>query len=111
MNILKHITALCVLSAPVIAFAGTASGTVTSFYANAGNSNVVYVTLSGVKTGNPACSTSAKGQFVIPVTVANQYSYMFTILLNAKETGQSVTITGQNQCNVDNAVETIQDAT
>ena len=33
---------------------------------------------------------------------------MFSLVLSAKQTGSTVTITGQNQCNVDNNVETIQ---
>ena len=109
MNRIKKLAALCLLGLPVAAFAGgSATGTVTKIFVDAGFANVVYVTLSGLKTGNPACSSSTRGQFVIPITAALDYSYMFSALLSAKQTGSSVTITGQNQCNVDNAVETIQ---
>ncbi len=109
MNRIKQIAALCLLACPVTSFAaGAATGTVTKIHVDAAFSNVVYVTLSGVKTGNPACSTSSRGQFVLPITAANVYSYMFQVVLNARITGATVTITGQNQCNVDNNVETIQ---
>jgi hypothetical protein len=91
------------------AFAGgSATGTVTSVFADASFANVVYVTLSGQKVGSPPCSTAARGQFVIPITAANDYGYMFSILLTAAQNGTTVTITGQFQCNVDNGVETIQ---
>lgn len=109
MKILKRLAVLCVLAAPVAAFAGgSATGTVTDVFVDAGFSNVLYVTLSGVKTGNPACSTSTRGQFVIPFTAANDYAYMVSVLLTAVQAGKTATITGQNQCNVDSAVETIQ---
>jgi len=109
MKKIKLLAALCAMALPAAAFAGgSATGTITSIFVDAGFSNVVYITLSGVKTGNPGCSTSTRGQFVIPVTAANVYSFMFTLATTAAENGSSVTITGQNQCNVDNAVETIQ---
>lgn len=109
MNMIKKIAAACVLACPAAAFAaGAATGTVTSVFADASFSSVVYVTLSGIKTGNPACSTASRGQFVIPITAATDYSYMFSMLLTAAQNGSTVTITGQNQCNVDNSVETIQ---
>jgi hypothetical protein len=109
---IKHLVVLCILACPIAAFAGgSATGTVTGVFVDASFANVVYVTLSGSKTGNPSCQTSAgtaRGQFVIPVTVVADYAYMFSLVLSAKQTGSTVVITGQNQCNVDNNVETIQ---
>jgi hypothetical protein len=106
---IKKLVLLCLLACPVAAFAGgTATGTVTHLFVDASFANVVYVTLSGVKTGSPACSTSSRGQFVLPITVTSDYQSMFSLLLSARQTGATVTITGQNQCNVDNNVETIQ---
>ena len=106
----KHLfLALCALSLPVAAFAGgSATGTVSNLFVDASFSGVVYITLTGVKSGNPACSTATRGQFVIPITAAVTYPYMFNLALNAQFTGATVTVTGQNQCNVDNNVETIQ---
>jgi hypothetical protein len=112
VNRIKQIAALCLLALPVAAFAGgSATGIVTKILVDASFANVAYVTLSGVKTGNPACSSSTRGQFVIPVTVANDYANMLTLVLQARDSGTSITITGQNQCNVDNNVETIQNVT
>ena len=109
MKTIKHLAVLCILACPIAAFAGgSATGTVTGVFVDASFANVVYVTLSGAKAGNPPCSTSSRGQFVIPVTVVADYGYMFSLVLSAKQTGSTVTITGQNQCNVDNNVETIQ---
>jgi hypothetical protein len=108
---IKQVAALCLLSLPVAAFAagGSATGTVTGLFVDASFANVVYITLSGLKTsGSNLCSTSSRGQFVIPVTVVADYAYMFSLATTAAQSGATVTITGQNQCNVDNAVETIQ---
>jgi hypothetical protein len=106
---IRHLVVLCILACPIAAFAGgSATGTVTGVLVDASFANVVYVTLSGAKAGNPPCSTSSRGQFVIPVTVVADYAYMFSLVLSAQQTGATVTITGQNQCNVDNNVETIQ---
>ena len=110
MKRIKLIGALCLLSLPAAAFAdGSATGTITNLFVDASFSDVVYITLSGVKTGSPACSTSTRGQFVIPANngVAD-YVFMFTLATTAAISGKTVTVTGQNQCNVDNAVETIQ---
>ena len=111
MKRIKRTVALCILTIPAAAFAagGSATGTITNLFVDAGFANVIYVTLSGVKTGNPACSTSTRGQFVIPANngVAD-YVFMFTLATTAAISGKTVTVTGQNQCNVDNAVETIQ---
>ena len=111
MKRIKRTVALCILTIPAAAFAagGSATGTITDIFVDASFSNVIYITLSGVKTGNPACSTSTRGQFVIPQNngVAD-YVFMFTLATTAAQSGATVTITGQNQCNVDNAVETIQ---
>ena len=71
---IKSLAGLCALAFPLGAIAGgTASGTVSNVFSDASFANVVYVTLSGVKTGNPACSSSGRGQFVIPVTAANDF--------------------------------------
>jgi hypothetical protein len=106
---IKSLLVLCALSLPVAAFAGgTATGTVSNLFVDASFSGVVYITLTGVKTGGPTCSTSTRGQFVIPITSAVDYPYMFNLALNAQESGATVTITGQAMCNVDNNVETIQ---
>jgi phage tail sheath gpL-like len=109
MKLCKSMLTLCALSVPVSALAGgSATGTISNLFVDASFASVVYVTLTGAKSSNPACSTSTRGQFVIPITAAVDYSYMFNLALNAQNTGASVTITGQNQCNVDNNVETIQ---
>lgn len=109
MKTIKLLVALCALGLPIGAFAdGSASGTVSNLFVDASFSGVVYITLTSTKSGNPACSTSTRGQFVIPITSAVDYPYMFNLALNAQESGATVTITGQGQCNVDNNVETIQ---
>ena len=109
MKTIKSLLVLCALSLPVAAFAnGSATGTVSNLFVDASFSGVVYITLTGAKAGNPACSTSTRGQFVIPITSAIDYPYMFNLALNAQESGATVTITGQGVCNVDNNVETIQ---
>jgi len=106
---IKSLLVLCALGLPVGAFAnGSATGTVSNLFVDASFSGVVYITLTGVKSGNPACSSSSRGQFVIPITSAIDYPYMFNLALNAQESGATVTITGQGVCNVDNNVETIQ---
>jgi hypothetical protein len=109
VKIINLLLASCALSLPVVAFAdGAATGTVSDLFVDASFSGVVYITLTGAKSGNPACSTSTRGQFVIPITSAVDYPYMFNLALNAQQSGATVTITGQGQCNVDNNVETIQ---
>jgi hypothetical protein len=109
MKTVKSILAFFVMSLPLAAFAsGSATGTVSNLFVDASFSGVVYITLTGAKSGNPTCSTSTRGQFVIPITAAIDYPYMFNLALNAQQSGATVTITGQDQCNVDNNVETIQ---
>lgn len=112
MRFMKSLLAVSALGLPLAAFAtgaGSATGTVSNLFVDAGFAHVVYITLTGSKglTG-PGCSTSSRGQFVIPITAADDYQYMFNLALNAQQSGATVTITGQNQCNVDNSVETIQ---
>jgi hypothetical protein len=106
---IKLLLALCALSLPVAAFATGATGTVSNLFVDASFSGVVYITLTGAKTGtNPPCATATRGQYVIPITSGVDYSYMFNLALNAQTTGATVTITGQAVCSVDNNVETIQ---
>lgn len=111
MKRIKRVVALCILTIPAAAFAagGSATGTISNLFVDASFSGVIYITLSGAKSGNPACSTSTRGQFVIPANngVAD-YVFMFNLATTAAISGATVTVTGQNQCNVDNAVETIQ---
>jgi hypothetical protein len=114
MKMLQKLALTCLAVCPMAAFAGgSATGTITHIFIDASYVNGVYVTLSGVKTGNPACSTSTRGQFVVPIspTLANtnlDYQYMVNLLESAMQAGVTLTITGQNVCNLDNNVETIQ---
>jgi hypothetical protein len=87
--------------------AGTATGTVTHIYITATFGNLVYVELSGTKSGNPACSTRTPWQFVIPVESATEYGVMLGMVMAAQEKGSTITIVGQGICNIDDSDETI----
>jgi len=100
--------ALSAMSLPVAAFAGgAASGTVVNVYLSATYGDLVYVEVSGAKTGNPTCSTGkAPFQFVLPRTSALQMD-MFDLLLLAKTARRPVILTGLGSCGVDSTVETL----
>lgn len=107
MNRIKQIAALCILAFPVAALAaGSASGTVSHQFVSASFGDIVFVEVSGVKTGNPACSTNSPWQFVIPRTSAF-YQDLFTLLQNAQNKGGTVTVTGTGTCSVASNTETI----
>lgn len=111
MKTIKLLAAVCALALPISAFAGgSASGTVTHLFVTASFGNIVYVQLSGTKSGNPACSTRTPWQFAIPVGAAAVYPDILALVIAAHQTGASITIAGQGQCNVDNSEETILSA-
>ena len=100
-----------VLLLPASAFAQSiATGTVTNLFISATYGDLVYIEVSGAKSGAPACSTKTPWQFVLPR--ANQfYADLFGLLLAAYEKGGTVTITGSGNCDFDRALETIGDVT
>lgn len=108
MKLIKQLAVLCVLSVPVAAFAvGTAAGTVTHMYADNAFGDLIYVEVSGVKTGNPACSTGkAPFQFVLQRT-SQLFADLLTFVVSAKQSGQTVTLVGSGTCGVDFTVESL----
>ncbi len=95
------------LSLPVVASAGSATGTVTSLYADTAFGDLIYVELSGLKSNNPSCSTGKPPyQFVLPRT-ATVYFDMLQLIELAQLNGQTVTVTGAGSCGVDFTVETV----
>ena len=110
MNWIKPAAALFILAMPVAALAGSASGTVTSLYISSNYGDLVYIELSGVKTGNPACSSKTPPwQFLLPRNNSSEfYSLLFTLLQDASNAGIGVTVTGTGSCTVDYSLETIE---
>jgi hypothetical protein len=110
MKWIKQVLAVCLLVMPVAVFAsGTATGTITHLYISDTFGDIVYIELSGSKGGTPpACSTNTSFEFVMPRTSAF-YSDLLTLLVAARQSGQSVTVTGtmSNNCGVASNTETI----
>jgi hypothetical protein len=106
---IKQLAALCILAFPAAVFAaGTATGTVTHLLISGTFGDLILIELSGVKTGNPACSTDSPFQFLLPRNNTEQfYTDMLGILQSAYNKGGSVTITGLGACTVSTTLETI----
>jgi hypothetical protein len=112
MNKIERLAAVCLLAVPAAAFAsGTATGTVTHVYTTVTWGDLVYVELSGAKSGNPTCSTKTPWQFMIPLSSGSQYGVMLGMIMAAQAGGKTITITGQGVCNVDDTEETIGSVT
>lgn len=78
------------------AHAGTGTGTVTIVTIR-DSDGLAYVYLSSPPTGRPACA-AASAYWMIPNESTETGKKMYALLLAAKLSGQTVSITGKNTC-------------
>lgn len=80
---------------PALAHAGQVTGTVTGLIVRSSD-GLVYVTLSGTRTGGPTCATYP--YFMIADENSNSGKKQFAMLLAAKASNSTITIVGRNTC-------------
>ena len=83
---------------------GTVTGTVSSIYVNESLGSVAYITMNGTKSSAPACDTNPT--YVLSLTNGDA-PQLFSMLLTARTTGATITLTGDGACDAVSGVETL----
>jgi hypothetical protein len=113
VKIMMRLVMLCASCFPFVCHAsgGVASGTVAHIFVTATFGDIIYVELSGAKTGNPACSTRSPWQFAIPrgSKAVNGLTPgdLVALVFEAQKKGNSITIGGSGVCDIDASEESI----
>ena len=104
------VKALAVLGAITISATATAGSstnvTITQIFVGNSYGSLLFIAVTS-KTGNPACNTNATYNFVLPLTTALE-NQMLAVLLSARATGATVTLTGNGLCDQFSNVETLE---
>jgi hypothetical protein len=91
------------------ASAGSVTGaTITNVLIGTNYGGMIFIEVSSAKSGNPSCSTNSNWGFVLPLTTALE-NQMLAVILSARTTGATVTLTGSGVCDTYSNVETLQD--
>jgi hypothetical protein len=85
---------------------GTYTGTVSKVVILSANGALVFVEVSGTKTGSPSCSTNATFGFVMSLS-GSPHGEMYLMLLAARAAGTSVTLQGTGACADYSTVESL----
>jgi hypothetical protein len=106
-TIVGILAALCLIALSATASAGSVTGATIRQVQIQTNYNMVFIAISTAKTGNPSCSANGQFGFVLPLTTALD-NQMLAVLLSARATGATVTLTGTGVCDTYPSVETLQ---
>ena len=85
---------------------GTQTGTVTSIYVNESLGSLAYITMTGTKSSGPSCSSGSTWAYVLSLTNGDA-PQLFSMLLTARTTGATITLTGDGACDLVSDVETL----
>ena len=108
---IKAVAVLVAICFCTSASAGSVTGaTITSIYLGNSYGSLVFIQTSVAKTGNPSCSTNGTWGFVLPLTTALE-NQMLAVVLSARATGATVTLTGSGVCDTYSTVETLENIT
>jgi hypothetical protein len=80
--------------------------TVANLTINTQDGNMVFVTVSTQKSGNPPCSSGSPQSFVLPLTTALQNQFL-ALLLSARASQSPVQLIGSGLCDTVSGFETL----
>jgi hypothetical protein len=100
-------SALLAFSANLAKAGEVAGGTIVAVEASTIDQNMVFIEVSGTKTGNPSCSTNSTWQFVLSLANATTNA-MLVEIITARTTATPVTVYGAGTCSAYSTVEDLQ---
>ena len=104
---IKTLVALSAIGLSSTASAGSVTGaTIAAIFVDGAYGSMVFVSLNAAKSDNPSCSTSSTYGFVLPLTTALD-NQMLALLLAARTSHATVTLTGDGACDTYSNVETM----
>jgi len=92
---MKKLFVLLCLAFSTVAMAGTQTGTIGYIIVRA-DDGLIYFSVSGSRTGYPACATTT--QWMIKDENSNAGKQQYAMLLAAKASGMPIHVVGRNTC-------------